>query len=106
MESFEVVRVDGERGLRLVGELDLQTVASLEKELALLPAEGQARLDLSELSFIDSSGLHAIAEFARHENGNGPVILDGVPPLVIRVFEITNLAGAGFLEIRPSRNVS
>jgi anti-anti-sigma factor len=105
MALFEVSRIDGERGLRLVGELDLETVASLQEALALLPAEGQARLDLSELSFIDSSGLHAIADFAQSENGSGPVILDGVSPLVARALEITNLADGGTLEIRSGRNV-
>src|SRR5262245_25265397 len=89
MAPFEVSLIDGERGLRLSGELDIETVSELRKAIAVLPAGGQARLDLSQLSFIDSSGLHAIAEFARREDGGGPLIVDGVSPFVARVFEIT-----------------
>jgi anti-anti-sigma factor len=102
MEDLEITSIDGERGLRLAGELDLSTVHQLKSALAGSVTTGQMRLDLSGLTFIDSSGLHAIAECARAENGNGPVILEGVSSRVHRIFEITNLVQHPNLEIRAT----
>jgi anti-anti-sigma factor len=91
---------EGRRGLRLAGELDLRSLQPLSAAFSALPADGQATLDLSGLTFIDSSGLHAIEEIARVQNGNGPLILTGMPAPVARLLEITNLAGHPGLEIR------
>ena len=55
---------EGPRGLRLAGELDLRSVRPLTDAFAAMPAAAQATLHLSELVFIDSSGLHAIEEIA------------------------------------------
>jgi anti-anti-sigma factor len=63
-------------------------------------ADGQAKVDLSELTFMDSSGLHALIEIARKQNGHGPLILEGASALVLRLFEITDLARHPNLEIR------
>jgi anti-sigma B factor antagonist len=48
--------------LFLIGELDLATAPSLAAELVRLCADGASEviLDLSELAFIDSTGLHTI----------------------------------------------
>jgi anti-anti-sigma factor len=100
MEAFVVTQMDGQRGLALTGELDLQSVDSLKEALARLPAGGQATLDLSEMTFIDSTGLHAIMDFAGGENGSGPVVLEGVSAHVAKVFEITQLTDSGLVEIR------
>jgi anti-anti-sigma factor len=86
--------------LRLAGELDLSTAHQLKAALVGIGTTGQMRLDLSELTFIDSSGLHAIAECASADNGNGPVVLEGVSANVLRIFEITNLAQHSNLDIR------
>ena len=91
---------EGPRGLRLTGELDLRSLPPFTAAFAALPAKGQATLDLAELTFIDSSGLHAIEEIARAQNGNGPLILTGTPATVARLLEITNLARHPGLEIR------
>ena len=65
-----------------------------------MPTGGQATLDISELTFIDSSGLHAIEEIARAQNGNGPLILTGASPTLARLLAITDLARHPGLEIR------
>ncbi len=52
---------DGPLRLMLLGELDLTVAGELESRLGELKAEGvPVRLDLSELSFIDSSGIGVI----------------------------------------------
>ena len=91
---------EGPRGLRLAGELDLRSVRPLTDAFAAMPVAGQATLDLSELMFIDSSGLHAIEEIARRQNGNGPLILTERPRPSCALLEITDLARHPGLDVR------
>jgi anti-anti-sigma factor len=100
VEDLLIINLDGETGLRLSGELDTLSASKLVEALAKFQGPGPIRVDLSELTFIDSSGLHAIASAASAVNGAGPVILEGASPMVLRVFEITNLARHPNLEIR------
>ena len=51
-------------------------------------------------TFVDSGGLHAIASIAASTNGHGPLVLEGASAMVLRVFEITNLAHHPNIEIR------
>jgi anti-anti-sigma factor len=102
---FEVGVLDGGvRGLRLVGELDIGSVPVLLE--AFSAGEGQAVLDVSELSFIDSSGIHALVDLAAQEDGNGPLILRGALPQIIRAFEIMKLGQNANLEIRSGSDGS
>ena len=85
---------DGLVHLALVGELDLSTVAKVQEELRRIEAGSPATLvvDLSKLSFLDSTGLRCIVtadERARQE-GRRIVIVRG-PDAVQRVFAITRL---------------
>jgi anti-anti-sigma factor len=88
--SFAVLPLEGRTGFRLVGELDMGTVAKLETALGMV-RDQRLVLDLTELSFIDSSGLHALVRHAQTLNGSGPLVLENVPPQVRRVFEIMKL---------------
>lgn len=72
----------------LVGELDSETVRHLDDALALRNGERDVTLDLSDLTFIDSHGLHTIVTFAKARD---TVTLTGVSPHIRRVFEITRL---------------
>jgi anti-sigma B factor antagonist len=100
MDILEISRLDGVRGLRLAGELDLQSAPKLTEALANMQGDGPATLDLSELTFMDSSGLHAIVAFARADNGRGRLILEGASATMLQMFEITNLAQHPHLDIR------
>jgi anti-sigma B factor antagonist len=78
----------------LVGELDLSTVAKVQEELRRVEANAPATVvvDLSKLTFLDSTGLRCIVtadERARAE-GRRIVIVRG-PDAVQRVFTITRL---------------
>jgi anti-anti-sigma factor len=69
---------------QVVGELDLGSAEVLET--AIVPnGEVCLTLDLSELTFIDSSGIHALEKLARAER---MVVLRGPTRNVRRVFEI------------------
>lgn len=65
---FEVTaQPDPERGgtlLRLSGELDLVSEPAFEQALAAVEAQ-PVRIDLSELAFMDSTGLRALLSAAR-----------------------------------------
>ena len=51
--------------VRVSGELDLATVAEFDGTLRSQLASGPVRLDLSGLTFMDSSGLHALDDVLR-----------------------------------------
>ena len=96
MEILEV-RTEDRNGLvhvALVGELDLSTVAKVQEELRKIE-EGEPPtlvMDLSKLTFLDSTGLRCIitADERARESGRRMVIVRGPDP-VQRVFAITRL---------------
>lgn len=99
--SFHATVEPGEGGaiVRFAGELDLGTVAEAEAAVARarLESPGSLRLDLSELTFVDSSGLRLIVQVdaACRREGCGFSVVPG-PRAVQRVFEL-----AGVLELLP-----
>jgi anti-sigma B factor antagonist len=85
---------DGLVHVALVGELDLSTVAKVQEELRRIEVSSPATLvvDLSKLTFLDSTGLRCIvtADERAREEGRRIVIVRG-PDAVQRVFAITRL---------------
>jgi len=93
--TVSVLRADEEVAwLTLAGELDLAAVGALSKAIgeaqALTPAT--VVLDLSQLSFLDSSGLGCIVEARMwaQQTGCRLALVPG-PTAVQRTFEITGL---------------
>jgi anti-anti-sigma factor len=84
-----VVTEDG--CIALSGELDLLTVPDLNDALGTRNGARDVTLDVSGLTFIDSSGLHAIVTFLRSREPEGTVTLRGVSPEFLRILEITQL---------------
>jgi len=96
VEILEVVTEDRDGLVRVAlrGELDLSSVGKLQEELERIEAEQPAKLvlDLSKLTFLDSTGLRCIVtadERGRAEDRR-VVIVRGPDP-VHRVFSITGL---------------
>jgi anti-anti-sigma factor len=85
---------DGLIHLALKGELDLSTVGKVQEELRRVEASGPPVLvlDLSKLTFLDSTGLRCLvtADERGREAGRRVVIVRGPDP-VQRVFAITRL---------------
>jgi len=80
-------------GFRLVGELDISSARDVSEALTALPGDGDLTLELSELEFIDSSGLHALVQYAGSLNGAGSnLILANPTAMTERVFDIAGLA--------------
>jgi len=85
---------DGFAHIVLTGELDLSTVDKVEHELQRIEGErpGTVVLDLSRLTFLDSSGLRLIVSAdQRARQANGRFVVVRGPDTVQRVFSITHL---------------
>jgi anti-sigma B factor antagonist len=93
---FEVSIQEGDRGriVQLRGELDLAVEPLFVQVLGGLSGDGHAgiRIDLSELQFIDSRGLHVLLGAWRRwtEAGRTFDIVRGPEP-VMRVFEVSGV---------------
>lgn len=97
---FDIRPLEGRPGLRVIGELDLATAPRLQEALEELPLDGEITLDLGELEFMDSTGLHVIASFARARNGNGHIVIDSPSPALLRTFDILGVDGYPGVEVR------
>ena len=90
--AFETRESEDSAFVRLVGELDLAEVAPLQAEFDRLCANGLSALkvDLSELEFLDSTGLHLLMQLrGRRASEELPLTLVPGPPAVQRLFKIT-----------------
>lgn len=91
------VVVSGDNGsheVRLQGELDLGTASQLRDELARLAAGGAQfiTVDMSDLAFIDSTGLSVlITGLKRLRQQGGDMALRAPKPSTRKVLEITGL---------------
>jgi anti-anti-sigma factor len=92
--AVEDIGADGAHILVLSGELDAGSIARLESAITRCTSAGTTAitLDLSRLSFIDSSGLWTITLARRwcEAHGRGFTLVPG-PPQVQEVFEVTGL---------------
>jgi len=75
----------------LQGELDFSNAATLVKALDRIPDPGDTIVDLSALEFLDSSGLTAIATYARKALPNGRVTVVAPQAAMRRLFSVTAL---------------
>ena len=87
-DAFALTVVDGV--VRVQGEIDMVTAPALDHELEALP--GSLTLDVSAVTFLDSSGLSVLVRHhqARCEDGLSLRLVE-VPPIVRRVLEVTRL---------------
>jgi anti-sigma B factor antagonist len=97
--------VDGAAWVQIAGELDLATAPRLDR--ALQEAQGSALkvvLDMRELTFMDSSGIHVIqAADDRAQREGGRLMLVRGPPQVDRLFDLErNLRGGSRLDLDRS----
>jgi anti-anti-sigma factor len=83
------------RGLCLVGDLSSENAHLLTAALAALAgddgAPGSVTLDLTELSFVDTIGLHVIARAALELDGGGRIILDSAEPWLRKVLLLSGI---------------
>jgi anti-anti-sigma factor len=97
MLDIEVGEADAPGVVRLIGELDISTVDRAEAVLrdASRSAE-RLSLDLSRLSFIDSSGVRLLLQLIKSQrDAGGDATLQSPTPEVARIFEILGLDASG-----------
>ena len=100
--SVVVTDIDGGPALKMYGAVDIATAddfaASLEAAAAAVP--GDIVVDLSELTFMDSTGIARLVGVARDlEPGRALVLLDPIGP-VRTVIDITGLASIAAVQVR------
>ena len=91
--SIRILEADPVRTLALAGELDLANAETLSAQLEQTK-DGELVLDLSELEFIDSTGIALLVAMHRRLNPGGAerfrLIASGIPA-VQRVMTLTGL---------------
>ena len=84
---------DGAHVIRLHGELDIDAAPDLERALLRSrPAGERVVLDLSDLQFMDSTGLRVLLRArAAAEEGRWEIFLRDVPSNIQRLFDMTGV---------------
>jgi anti-sigma B factor antagonist len=79
--------------LLLSGEIDRASAEGVSSSLRpLIEAGGPVIIDLSRVTFMDSTGLHVLLEAAKVLGERGCIIVHGAQGAVAKVIEITRLA--------------
>ena len=90
--QIRVQNVDGFAVVRLTGEIDLSNATRLQDQLSLLVEQSHVVVDLSEVTFIDSTGLSAlIVSHRRATTAQTGLHLGGATGTVQRLLELTQL---------------
>lgn len=80
------------RDIAIAGDLDSHTAPQLEAVLTDLGTAADVKVDITEVGFVDSSGLRVVIEaHRRHEESNSRLVLRNPSDAVARVVEITGL---------------
>ena len=90
-----------EGGFKLDGELDMASADELRTALIGWDGTGALLLDVSELRFMDSSGLRVLLEMVGSRNGSeGSIVLLHPTSQVQKVLDISIPGGTPGLEVR------
>lgn len=95
--NLQVEQVDKDlvHNFKIIGEIDIYTAPKLKEHLAKLDkAEGmEVELDLSEVNYMDSTGLGIFVGFYKEvKANNGKLVIKGLNQRLYRLFEITGLS--------------
>jgi anti-sigma B factor antagonist len=105
--DFEAASESLDRGIHVVsvrGEVDLASGPEFERALGAVPEDGveSVIVDLSDCSFMDSTGLHLLTRTQRRfDSAGGRVAVVSANRNVLRVFGLTGLDEV--VAIYPSR---
>ena len=92
---MEMLSIEQTTSIRLSGELDMSSAPELDRVLGAAVEHGGAVLvDLSELTFMDSTGINAFLRAAVSLRGRGCLILHGEQQRVRRVMDLVRVDGS------------
>jgi anti-sigma B factor antagonist len=101
-QTVQVEVSDDGTGAALRGELDLLAYERVSAELSpLFAAAGDVVVDVSGLSFVDSSGIRLFVRLQRALEERGRLHLRGATPHVASVFEVAGLPELG-IAVEPN----
>ena len=86
----------GEARIAVSGEIDLGTAPQLESDLAdaLSAAPTHITVDLSDVGFIDPTGVSVLVRSAHRGQQSGVIVrVHGAQGIVARVLQVTGVAG-------------
>jgi anti-sigma B factor antagonist len=90
---FEVSHFPDEVVIHACGEVDLESAADFEASvLEVVDTDRTLVFDLSEVTFMDSSGLGVMAHAAQRRGSVGRIAVRGVSGPVQRVLDISGLS--------------
>jgi anti-sigma B factor antagonist len=102
--ELDIELTDDPSGFRVAGDLDVSTVELLADALEqAVVAGGDVRIDLSEVDFIDSTGLQLLVRSARRLEDRGRLILVSPQPRVRLLFDYVLLDRRANVEILGAR---
>lgn len=89
--------------LAVAGEIDLATAPQLETQVANVDPTGKVMIDLSEVTFMDSTGLRVlISAHERASDGGGKLAIVAGEGAVTKLLAITGVDG--WLNVYDSRS--
>jgi anti-anti-sigma regulatory factor len=89
ISQLQVVPLPDGEGLRVIGAVDLSTREAWRNVLESATASGSpTRLDLSELSFIDTRGASMLLAAAQRQPGTAPLTITRPPRVLRRVLTV------------------
>ena len=89
---MEMLSIEQSSSIRLSGELDMSSAPELDRVLGAAVEHGGAVLvDLSELTFMDSTGINAFLKAARSLSGKGCLVLHGEQDRVRRILDLVRV---------------
>ena len=97
MTLLQIARTD--QAVSLQGEIDMAVADEVTAALLQGVEAGIPVVDMSEVTFIDSSGLRALLSVAQTLNGSGPLVLRRPSPAVTRILRIALPNGGPGLEV-------
>ena len=100
--SIDMVHLDGHVLLTIVGEVDLATAASFGAAIDQgIQQAGKVVLDLSGVTFMDSSGLNVLVAAAGPGRATDSVLIRKAPRSIHRLLSITGLDEVIHIEGEP-----
>jgi anti-sigma B factor antagonist len=101
---------DGWSRVSVAGDIDLATAATFAATGVGFAREhrpGTLYLDLSRVSFIDSTGIGALVEIKNAADGEGVRLVVADPsPRVVEVLELTGMTDVFTVQVGPTLNTS
>jgi anti-anti-sigma factor len=97
---LDIRETEHPRAFRLIGELDISNAdtlgALLDREVQ---SDGDITLDLSELTFIDSSGIRVLLKAMDSLNGKGMLVLSSPSSSVRHILSLMGLNSGGRIRV-------